>query len=63
VDVEPEEAQKLIGLIELLMKDWYVRRHEREESLAAIVQSKGRPEVSFKALSLTVMPPQLPSFQ
>lgn len=40
VDVEPEEAQKLIGLIELLMKDWYVRRHEREESLAAIVQVK-----------------------
>jgi hypothetical protein len=40
VDVEPEEAQKLIGLIELLMKDWYIRRHEREKSLAAIVQVK-----------------------
>ena len=26
--------------IELLMKDWYIRRHEREESLAAIVQVK-----------------------
>jgi hypothetical protein len=40
VDVEPEEAQKLIGLIELLIKDWYIRRHEREESLKAIVEVK-----------------------
>src|SRR5262249_23110992 len=28
VDVEPEEAQLLIGLIEFLLKDWYVGRHE-----------------------------------
>ncbi len=40
VDVEAEEAQKLIGLIELLVKDWYIRRHEREQSLADIVQVK-----------------------
>jgi hypothetical protein len=37
VDVEPKEAQKLIELIELLVKDWYVAKHDREERLKAIV--------------------------
>jgi hypothetical protein len=37
VDVEPREAELLIGLIELLVKDWYIMRHEREEKLRAIV--------------------------
>lgn len=37
VDVEPEEAQQLIGLIEFLLKDWYVGRHEREEHKRGIV--------------------------
>ncbi len=36
VDVEPDEAEKLIWLIELLLKDWYVRKHEREERLLEI---------------------------
>jgi hypothetical protein len=36
VDVDPEEAQLLIGLIELLVKDWYVTKHDREERLKAI---------------------------
>jgi hypothetical protein len=46
VDVEPEEAQKLIWLIEVLAKDWYVRRHEREESLKTIVQVKDAKEAA-----------------
>lgn len=37
VDVEPEEAQLLIGLIEMLIKDWYVAKHEREERMKALV--------------------------
>jgi hypothetical protein len=37
VDVEPNEAQLLIGLIELLVKDWYIAKHEREERLKNIV--------------------------
>ena len=37
IDVEPEEAGQLIGLIELLMRDWYITRHEREERLKNIV--------------------------
>jgi len=37
VDVEPQEAQLLIGLIEILLKDWYVARHERNQHLQGIV--------------------------
>ena len=33
IDVDPEEAEKLIGLIELLFKEWYIARHDREETL------------------------------
>jgi hypothetical protein len=40
VDVDPEEAQRLIWLIELLVKDWYITRHQRQESLKAIVAIK-----------------------
>jgi len=37
LDVDPDEAQLLIGLIELLVKDWYIAKHEREERLQNIV--------------------------
>lgn len=36
VAVEPEEAEALLGLIEYLIEDWYVNRHEREENLKSI---------------------------
>ena len=36
VDVEPEEAQLLIGLIEIFIKDWYTARHDREQHLEQI---------------------------
>jgi hypothetical protein len=38
VDVDPKEAQMLIGLIELLTKDWYITRHQRQENLKTLVQ-------------------------
>jgi len=37
IDVEPEEAQLLIGLIEILIKDWYISRHERQLHLESII--------------------------
>ena len=37
VDVDPEEAALLIGLLEVLLGDWYIVRHEREEQLKRIV--------------------------
>lgn len=30
IDIEPYEADKLLKLIELLMDDWYIKRHESE---------------------------------
>ena len=38
VDVEPREAELLIGLVETLFREWYVVRHEREERMSALVQ-------------------------
>jgi hypothetical protein len=37
VEVEPQEAQLLIGLIEILVKDWYIARYQRQAQLAGIV--------------------------
>lgn len=37
VDVEPEEVDELIKLIEILLKEWYINRREREESLNAVI--------------------------
>ncbi len=37
IEVEPQEASALIGLIEILLKDWYVARHEKQKQLQRIV--------------------------
>jgi len=37
VEVDPEEAALLIGLIENLVDDWYVARHERVRRLSRLV--------------------------
>lgn len=36
VDVEPDEASLLIGLIETLIEDWYIARHDRQERMASV---------------------------
>lgn len=36
VDIDPDEAQKIIGLIELLFVEWYTARERRREGLAAL---------------------------
>ncbi len=36
LDVEPNEAGLLIGLIETLIRDWYISREERKERLTQI---------------------------
>lgn len=38
IDVEPQEASALIGLIEMLLKDWYIDRYEKEKQLKEIVE-------------------------
>ena len=44
VDVEPTEAAALVKLIEYLIEDWYVNKHEREEHLKGIVALKDAKE-------------------
>jgi hypothetical protein len=50
VDVDPDEAKLLIGLIETLVDDWYVTRHQRKsrmEKLVDAVKSKfSKPEAA-----------------
>jgi hypothetical protein len=38
VDVDPDEASQLINLIEILIKDWYITRYERQKRLESIVE-------------------------
>jgi hypothetical protein len=48
VDVEPDEAVQLIRLIELLIDEWYVARHRRQEGLAAIVTMNSEKQLQRK---------------
>lgn len=38
VDIDPDEAEKLIKLIELLMKEWYISREERKQLFGDILE-------------------------
>lgn len=40
IDIEPDEAQKLLNLIELLIDKWYVAQHDEQELLNKIVSIK-----------------------
>ncbi len=48
IDVEPSEAFLLIGLVETLMQDWYVTRHERENRLNQIVEMGSKKDLKKK---------------
>ncbi|HEV6682302.1 TPA: DUF4145 domain-containing protein [Streptococcus pneumoniae] len=37
VDIEPNEAHKLLKFIELLMQKWYIERHDNEQLLQDIL--------------------------
>lgn len=36
VDIDPDEAQRLVSLIELLIKEWYINREERRNLFSSI---------------------------
>ena len=38
LDIDPDEAVKLIKLIEFLIKEWYITRHEREKLFSDIIE-------------------------
>lgn len=49
VDVEPNEAAALITLIEILIKEWYIARHERKNNLARVSEIAGKKEKQRKS--------------
>jgi hypothetical protein len=46
IDVEPGEASKLLWLIEVLIREWYIARHQRQEALREIT---GIPPIKLEA--------------
>ncbi|MEG0366079.1 MAG: DUF4145 domain-containing protein [Coprobacillus sp.] len=38
IDIDPNEASKLLKVIEKLMNDWYIERHETEKLYADIIE-------------------------
>ncbi len=61
VDVGPDEAEKLIGLIELLIEDWYVNKHKREEQLKSVLAVKAGKDAAKKGGSSSTPPPTTPT--
>lgn len=49
LDFEPKEAQALIDLIEMLFKDWYVDRHNRDQRSNAVVSLCQKKEAQKNA--------------
>lgn len=48
IDVDPDEAEKLIWLIEFLLEDWYIRRHDQQERLKEVVAIADAKKVERK---------------
>lgn len=48
VDIDPGEAEKLIKLIELLMKEWYINREERRKLFGDILQINAEKQAARK---------------
>ena len=47
IDVDPDEAEMLIGLIETLLREWYVHREERKRLMGALVAGELLRESRF----------------
>ena len=56
IDVDPDEAAALIELIEILIKDWYIVRHERDENFKRVKEIAG----TKKSLKKPAPPPEVP---
>ncbi len=48
VDIEPNEAELLIGLIENLLQDWYITRHEKEARMNSLIKAAGEKKQTKK---------------
>lgn len=50
IDIEPDEAKKLLKLIELLLEKWYIARHDEEMLLADIEEIADAKESERKSV-------------
>jgi hypothetical protein len=41
VDVDPDEAELLIGLVETLLREWYIAREDRKARMGALMAAAG----------------------
>lgn len=57
VDIEPNEAELLINLIETVLKDWYIARHERESRLTALAELGAKKEEARKSKTKKAIEP------
>ena len=48
VDIDPNEAESLIKLIELLMKEWYINREERKKLFSNIISTNKSKQAERK---------------
>lgn len=48
IDVDPEEAGLMINLIEDLIQEWYVARHDREERVQKLIEASTKKEIQKK---------------
>ena len=51
VDVDPTETELLIGLIEQLMREWYINREERKNRMEGIIHAASNKKPVIKAPS------------
>lgn len=49
IDIDPDEASQLIKLIEYLIEQWYIKRHETDELLQNILDINGKKQVQRKS--------------
>lgn len=53
IDIAPEEAKKLLELIEVLLKEWYVASYERKERLKGLTKTGDDKEKERKQKTST----------
>lgn len=49
VDIDPDEARLLIGLVETLFEDWYIERQRREDRFAEIARVRSEKKAAKAA--------------
>jgi len=62
VDVDPGEAEALIGLVEMLFDEWYIARHKRTERLKSIqaMADQKKQELAQQRAANSLTAPTLP---